>query len=122
MGISRLELLALSINPSSIPKYLYTKGVIRYKGRVFIGAVTELRRRLISIMHESAVGRHSGNLVTYQRMKTLFYWPGMKKEIEAFVQECEICKRNKVENCESPSILQPLQVPDKVGNTYQWIS
>lgn len=35
----------------------------------------------------------------------------MKKEVEDLVQNCDVCKRNKGENCRPPGLLQPLPVP-----------
>lgn len=50
---------------------------------------------------------------TYQRLKSYFFWPGIRNEVATFVQHCEICARNKSENCRSPGLLQPLQIPDQ---------
>ncbi|XP_071900942.1 uncharacterized protein [Coffea arabica] len=90
-------LIALAIEGSSTPDYSYLQGIIRYKGRVYIGVTSDLRKQLVSCMHDSAVGGHSGNQGTYQRLKSYFFWPGMKKEVEAYVQACDICKRSKNE-------------------------
>ena len=79
-------LTTLAIDSSSSPDYSYHQGIVRYKGRVYIGVTTELRRQLISCMHDSAVGGHSSNLGTYARLKSYFFWPRMKREVEAYVQ------------------------------------
>lgn len=64
-------------------------------------------------MHDPPIGGHSSNLVIYQRMKTYFYWPGLKKDVEKYVQLCDACKRSKAENCKYPGLLQPLKIPDQ---------
>ena len=48
-------------------------------------------------MHASALGRHSGMNHTYKRIKQLFYWPGMKQQVEKLMKECEICIKNKID-------------------------
>ncbi|XP_027166082.1 uncharacterized protein LOC113766055 [Coffea eugenioides] len=98
-------LTALAINDTERLEYSYNGGVIRYKGRIYVGDSTSLRQQLIACMHMSAVGGHSGNLGTYKRAKAYFFWPGMKREVEDFVQSYDICKRKKGENCKPPGLL-----------------
>jgi hypothetical protein len=57
-------------------------------------------------LHSSAVGGHSGGLATYQRIKSLFAWPGMRESINQFVQACTTCQQAKTEHVKSPSLLQ----------------
>ncbi|XP_027171840.1 uncharacterized protein LOC113771462 [Coffea eugenioides] len=106
-------LLKLAMGADALPDYSYNQGILRFKGRVWIGADSELRQRLVSCFHDSSLGGHSGNLGTYQRIKSYLYWPGMKKEVEQYVQSCEVCKRSKNENCPYPGLLQPLAIPDQ---------
>ena len=87
------ELLAkLSDTSVSTPNYTLQDGLIRYKGRIWVGNDAALRLKLVQAMHASAVGGHSGVPVTYRRIKQHFYWPGLKAEVRAFVAECQICQ------------------------------
>ncbi|KAL3510317.1 hypothetical protein ACH5RR_029718 [Cinchona calisaya] len=65
----------LVVDASELPNYNYEQGIIRYKGRVFAQGSSHLRGKLIGGMHDSLLGGHSGNQGTYQRLKSLFYWP-----------------------------------------------
>lgn len=49
---------------------------------------------------------------TYHRVKNIFYWPGLKTDVENFVAACPICQRAKHENCLLPGLLEPLPVAD----------
>lgn len=49
---------------------------------------------------------------TYFRVKQLFHWQGMKEDIENFVKQCAVCQQAKHELCKSPSMLQPLPIPE----------
>jgi hypothetical protein len=60
-------------------------GVIRYKGRIWLGTNVQLQNKVISALHDSALGGHSGAPVTYRRIKQLFYWKRMKQAIHRFV-------------------------------------
>lgn len=57
------------------------------------------------------MGGHSGAPVTYSRIKRLFFWPGMKAAVWAFVQSCSVCLQAKPERIHYPGLLQPLPVP-----------
>lgn len=54
-----------------------------------------------------------GALVTYSRIKKMFYWPHMKKSIEDYVAACAVCQQAKTEKVPYPGLLQPLSVPDQ---------
>jgi hypothetical protein len=71
-----------------------------------------LHHKLINAFHSSALGGHFGVPVTYQRLKQLFAWRGMKSVVHDFVQSCIICQQTKPDKSKSPGVLQPLPIPD----------
>lgn len=52
-----------------------------------MGSSGGLRQKLLVQMHSSALGGHSGQQTTYKRIKQIFYWPGLKQEVEKMVKE-----------------------------------
>lgn len=62
--------------------------------------------------HASYFGGHSGIRATYHRIKQLFYWPGLKKQVEHYIRECPTCQITKAEHIHIPGLLNPLEVPD----------
>ena len=44
----------------------------------------------------------------------MFYWPGIKQEIIAFIYNCDICRRKKFENISYPGLLQPISISKQV--------
>ena len=68
-----------------MPKHSYQDGVVRHKERIVIGTSGEIRRKIITAMHDSQLGGHSGIQASYHRAKYLFYWPGIYKEIKAII-------------------------------------
>ncbi|PHU25293.1 hypothetical protein BC332_03625 [Capsicum chinense] len=105
-----------AINPNHNQDYKLTSGVLRYKGKVYIGKTTALRQQLLYIMHTSAFGGHSGQQGTLKRLQLYFFWPAMKNEVQEFVSSCDICQRCKDENIASPGLLQPLAIPTLAWN------
>jgi hypothetical protein len=87
------------------------QGVIKFKGKVWIAQNSALQTQIIAALHSSPIGGHSGMKDTYYRIKQLFYWKGLKSDVEQFVKQCQICQQAKHENSHPSGLLQPLPVP-----------
>ena len=70
--------------------------------------------RLLHTFHDSIPGGHSGFLRTYKRMSGELFWKGMKADVKRYVEECDICQRNKFEATKPAGVLQPIPIPDKI--------
>lgn len=87
------ELLqALAVHSPDDQGHELDRGMIKYKGRLWIGNNAALQTKLITKLHATTVGGHSGIRPTYLRLKNLFYWPGMKLQVEEFVKQCQTCQ------------------------------
>lgn len=93
-------------------EYKLESGLLKYKGRIYVGEATEIRGELLRAYHSSSFGGHSGMRATYHRIKTLFYWPGLKRSVDKFIRECPICQVTKGEHIHVPGLLDPLAIPD----------
>lgn len=81
---------------------------MKKNGRLYVGNSTDLRTRILTTLHSSAEGGHSGVAATVQRIERLFYWPGLRADVALFVKECTNFQINKVEHIHPPGLLQPL--------------
>jgi len=63
----------LAINPESMPSYSLVQGVIRYKGRIWLGSSKAIQQQVLTAFHASPMGGHSGAPATYSRLKRLFF-------------------------------------------------
>jgi hypothetical protein len=97
--------------------YTLTNGVICYKGRIWLGNNQVVQQMVMTTLHDSAVGGHSGFPVTYRRVKANFAWSGMKKHIHEFVSSCQICQQAKPKRVKYPRLLLPLPVPEQAWQT-----
>lgn len=105
------ELAVISPNDQG---YELVGGLIKHKGRVWIGENSALQTKIIAAFHCSAIGGHSGVQATFQRIHKLFVWSNLCSSIQEFVQQCLICQQAKHELCKSPGLLQPLPIPQGV--------
>jgi hypothetical protein len=109
-------LAALSIlSPQGF--YILQDGLIRYKGRIWIGNDHTLQQKILASLHSSAVGGHSGYEATYKRVKHLFSWPKLKFTVKDFVAQCLTCQQAKSERVAYPGLLAPLPIPDGAWQT-----
>jgi hypothetical protein len=109
---SALKLIQeLLLAPESRPPYTLTDGILRLKNRIWIGSNKDLQQKLMSALHISAVGGHSGFPVTFSKLKKLFAWRGMKMDIKHFVASCSVCAQAKAYRARYPGLLAPLPVP-----------
>lgn len=108
------QLLAeLAISSDNSKGYSLKYGVIRYQGRVWVGSNEMAQRDILTALHDSGLGGHSGIQATYARVKQLFAWPNLKQCVHDFVQQCQICQQAKSERIKSPGLLEPLPVPSQ---------
>jgi hypothetical protein len=75
---------------------------------------SNLKSTILFELHATPTAGHSGFTKTYDRVKSSFFWDGMKQDICNFVAECEVCQCNKGEIVKSPGTLQPLLIPPAI--------
>lgn len=104
-------LTKLAVSSEQDQYFTLVNGLIRYKGKIWLGSSTELQSRVFHALHSSTVGGHSGAPATYHRIKQLFFWPNMKTDILQWVQSCRVCHQAKPDRARYPGLLQPLPIP-----------
>jgi hypothetical protein len=101
----------LAIDPTSHANYTLHSGVLRYKGRIYIGSSYDLKSKIFASFHSSVFGGHSGIRVTYQKLKHAFFWPKMKQFLTEQIAACPVCQISKTEKIQYPGLLEPLSIP-----------
>lgn len=107
------RLTRLAVHTPDEQGYSLDQGLIKFQGRLWIGNNSALQTKLISALHSSAVGGHSGIRATYHRVSQLFHWSGMKQQVEDWIRQCQICQQAKHERTHPGGLLQPLPVPTR---------
>ena len=82
-------------------------------GRLYIPNDESLKTKILQECHDSPLAGHLGTDKTIEQVKRRFYWPGMDKDIEAYVTSCDSCQRNKPSQRATMGLMQPLPIPDR---------
>ena len=94
--------------------YSVKEGHLLFNGSLTLPRSSTYVPVIMKEFHDSPIGGHTGYLRTYKRMTNLFYWDGMRRDIQAYVKACDICQRNKHSSLSPAGLLQPLPIPDEV--------
>lgn len=60
-------------------------GRLLYKGRIVIPQGSRVKATILNEYHNSPVGGHSGDVKTYLRIASDWYWAGMRKDVATHV-------------------------------------
>ena len=63
-------------------------GSLRYRGRVVVPHLTDLREEILKEFHYSQFAMHPGGTKMYQDLRHQYYWSGMKRHLGDFVRRC----------------------------------
>jgi hypothetical protein len=86
-------------------------GVIYFKNRIYLASTSALTPTIIAEFHNAT---HEGYNKTLQRLRAVFYWPGMSSQLKEFIKHCDTCQRHKTEATKPAGLLQPLPIPEQV--------
>jgi hypothetical protein len=112
------QLLAeLSISSPNTKGYSLTDGVIRHHGKIWLGKQEQAHDAVLQALHNIGLGGHNGIATTYNKVKSLFSWLGIKQNVTTFVNNCQVCQQSKSEHSRLPCLLQPLPVPTQARYT-----
>lgn len=73
----------LKKKPTSKKHLSWYQNILRRKNKIVVPSEVTLREMILNWLHGSSHAGHSGRDVTVQRVKSLFYWKGMAKDIQA---------------------------------------
>ncbi|KAK9105324.1 hypothetical protein Scep_022168 [Stephania cephalantha] len=84
---------------------------LRHRRRLWIPTVAEIRDGILQEAHRSRYTVHPGKTKMYYDMRRLFWWPGIKADVGAYVRGCEVCQQVKAEHRRPGGLLQPMPIP-----------
>ena len=65
-------------------------------GQTIVPNIRELKRAIVSKVHDAPTAGHPGRDETLQKVQENYWWLGMKKWIKDYVKGCAICQQTKI--------------------------
>ena len=91
---------------------IFVTCMLRYQGRISVPADKGIRREILDESHTTPYSLHPGTTKMYQDLRTLYWWPGMKKDVVEYVARCLTCQQVNSEHQRPAGLLQPLGIPE----------
>jgi len=91
--------------------------VLRFRGKIYVPWDADLRRRVVSLCHDTKVAGHPGRWKTLELVSRDYWWPQMSRYIGQYVGTCNLCLRTKLIRQAPVGELHPLWIPDSRWNT-----
>ena len=88
---------------------IHANGSLRYRGRVVVPRLIDLREEILREFHCSRFAVHPGSMKMYQDLRHQYYWIGMKRQVGDFVRRCLTCQQVKAKHHKPAGLLQPLE-------------
>lgn len=88
-----------------------SRGLKTRYGRIWIPNSVDLKRMLLDEAHKSRYSVHPGATKMYHDLKVDYWWPGMKRDIVKYVEQCLTCLQVKAEHQKPYGKIQPLDIP-----------
>ena len=70
-----------------------------------------IKRAILEELHDSTSSAHRGIEKTLEKVRRLFWWPGLASQVTDYVRSCPACQRNKISTQPPAGLLQPLPIP-----------
>ena len=77
---------------------VHIDGSLRYRGRVVVPYMTDLKEEILREFHCSRFSVHPGGTKMYQDLRRQYYWSGMKRHVGDIVRQCLTYQQVKAEH------------------------
>jgi hypothetical protein len=89
------------------------EGKLYFRDRMYAPQEDELRAQILYRHHSAGPAGHPGRVKTLDLITRTWWWPRMSRDVETYVQACDLCVRTKASRLAPQGFLQPLPVPYK---------
>ena len=84
------------------------------EGKIYIPKDEESRAEIIQLHHNVLVAGHRGRWKTTELVTRNYWWPGVIRDIERYVDGCDICQRMKNRTEALVGKLKLSEIPEKL--------
>jgi hypothetical protein len=86
-------------------------GLWKFRDRIYIPLIPDLRCRIAEQHHNSKIGGHAGHWKTLKLVSRSYWWLNMSRYICQYCKACNMCLHTKAQKHKPFSKLHPLPVP-----------
>jgi hypothetical protein len=90
-------------------RYAWEEGVLLYDNRIYVPEDKDVRLDLLKLHHDLPIAGHQGHARTLEFLSRKYYWPGMKAQVNRYIDSCETCQHSK--GHKQGVNLKPLPIP-----------
>jgi transposase InsO family protein len=91
-----------------------SKGLVRKDRLVYIPNDPAVRAEVMRVNHDDPwTGGHFGQIKTFRTISRCYWWPGLRKHTDEYVETCDICQRMKIPRHKPYGLLAPLPQPER---------
>ena len=105
-----------SVKPKRMVGYVQylaedNRGLKVFKDGLWIPKLGGIQELVLTEAHKSWMSVNPGSTKMYYDLRSEYWWPGMKRDIGRYVEQCVTCLQVKAEHQKPYGILQPLDIP-----------
>ena len=89
------------------------ENLVLKEGKMYMPKDEELRAEVIWLHHDVPAAGHGGRWKTVELVTRNYWWPGVTRDVEKYVEGCDLCQRMKNRTEEPAGKLKLSEVPKK---------
>ena len=80
------------VQKGKLSKFAVVDGVLRFRIRLYIPNIGDLRRELLEEAHHLAYLVHPRSTKMYADLRSHYWWRTIKRDVADFVRKCLVCQ------------------------------
>ncbi|QRW09646.1 Transposon Tf2-1 polyprotein [Ceratobasidium sp. AG-Ba] len=98
---------------NKVKNWTWDNGLLMFKNNIYIPNNDSIRKDILASRHDNLAAGHPGQFRTLELVNRKYYWKSLKKTVNLYVSNCELCIRNKHSNQVPPGLLNPIELPSR---------
>ncbi|SLM35179.1 hypothetical protein LPUS_04274 [Lasallia pustulata] len=110
------QITACEANPGmsdAHPLWSRRDNLLYFDSVLYIPYTEPLRLGIIKKHHDEPLAGHLAIGKTFALIRTKYYWPDMRKQIQEYCNSCLVCQGARVICGKQPGLLQPMPIPKR---------